>query len=92
MDFHLGSLKLEELMEGMKERVPTEKEDTREAPHEPLRSLDTGGGILSRRAADCREREREREKFLRGRQRFRGLNTRGPVPGQTLSGLTGHCP
>jgi hypothetical protein len=57
MDFHLGSLKLEELMERMKERVPTEK-DTREAPHEPLRSLDAGGGILSRRAADCRERER----------------------------------
>jgi hypothetical protein len=59
MDFHLGSLKLEELMEGMKEKFPTEEEDTREAPHEPLRSLDAGGGILSRRAADCRERERE---------------------------------
>jgi hypothetical protein len=35
---HLGDLKLEDLVEGMKERVPTEEEeDPRKAPHEPLR-------------------------------------------------------
>jgi hypothetical protein len=28
---------LDELAEGMKERVPTEEEDPREAPHEPLK-------------------------------------------------------
>jgi hypothetical protein len=35
--FHLGGLEIDELQEGMKERVPTKEEDPREAPHEPLR-------------------------------------------------------
>jgi hypothetical protein len=30
-------MELEELAEGMKERVSTKEEDPREAPHEPLR-------------------------------------------------------
>jgi hypothetical protein len=35
--FHLEGLELEEHTEKMKERVPTEEEDPREAPHETLR-------------------------------------------------------
>jgi hypothetical protein len=35
--FHLGGLETDELTEGMKERVPTEEENPREAPYEPLR-------------------------------------------------------
>jgi hypothetical protein len=37
MIFHLGGLKTNELAEGMKERVPMEEEDPREAPYEPLK-------------------------------------------------------
>jgi hypothetical protein len=37
--FHLGGLETDELTEGMKERVPTEEEDPREAPHKPLDPL-----------------------------------------------------
>jgi hypothetical protein len=39
MIFHLGGLETIELVEGMKERVPTEEEDPRESPHEPMRML-----------------------------------------------------
>jgi hypothetical protein len=35
--FHLGGLETDELTKGMKERVPTEEENPREAPYEPLR-------------------------------------------------------
>jgi hypothetical protein len=37
MIFHLGGFETDELMEGMKERVPMEEEDPREAPHKPLK-------------------------------------------------------
>jgi hypothetical protein len=39
--FHLGRLETDELIEGLKERVPTEVEDPREAPNMPLRPLVT---------------------------------------------------
>jgi hypothetical protein len=47
-EFHLGGLKTNELMEGLKERVPTEEEDPREAPHEPLRSSEPESNSRSR--------------------------------------------
>jgi hypothetical protein len=37
MNFHLGELETDKLTEGMNDRVPTEEEDPREAPHEPLK-------------------------------------------------------
>jgi hypothetical protein len=33
MSFHLGGLETDELVERLKERVPIEEEDPREAPH-----------------------------------------------------------
>jgi hypothetical protein len=84
-------MELEELTEGMKERVPTEDEDPREAPHEPLRP-----SVLEKRFWRGRAAGRrclgEREGSLRRRQRFKDLNSPRPVPDRTLSGATGHCP
>jgi hypothetical protein len=39
---HLGGLEVEMLAKEVRERVPTEVEEPREAPHEPLRSPVTG--------------------------------------------------
>jgi hypothetical protein len=50
------------------------------------KTKDLDGGATGRRCL-----KREREMFLRRGQRFRGLNIPGPMPGQTMSGLTGHC-
>jgi hypothetical protein len=61
MIFHLKGLKLEEHAEKMKERVPTEEEDPRKAPHDPLRSSVTGGEVLEGGAAGHRSLERETE-------------------------------
>jgi hypothetical protein len=33
MSFHLGGLETDDLVERLKERVPIEEEDPREAPH-----------------------------------------------------------
>jgi hypothetical protein len=64
MSFHLGDLETDELAEGLKERVPTEEEDHREAPHEPLRPPVAGVEEEEQSAADhwLWERERERER------------------------------
>jgi hypothetical protein len=43
MIFHLGGLETDKLAEGTKKGVPTELEDPREAPHEPLKPLVTKG-------------------------------------------------
>jgi hypothetical protein len=57
-------LELEEHAERLKERVPTEEEDPRKAPHEQLRSPVTGEGFLEGgccRSPKLGEREREFE-------------------------------
>jgi hypothetical protein len=77
MSFHLGGLEIDELTEGLKERVTTE-EDPRESPHEPLRAPVVGVEEERQRTAACRLCERGR--LWRGRQRFRSLNTPGPAP------------
>jgi hypothetical protein len=59
-NFHLEGLELEEHMENMKERVPTEEENPREAPHEPLRLPVAGGEAWRGEVTGHRERERER--------------------------------
>jgi hypothetical protein len=91
MSFHHGGLKTDKLMEGLKERVPTEEEDHREAPHKPLRSPVARVKEEEQSSASHRLWERERERLWRGRQQFRGLNTLGPAPGQTMSWLIRHC-
>jgi hypothetical protein len=86
---HLGDLKLKELTEGMKEKVPTEEDDLREAPVKSLRSSASKRWILEEGVTGrwCLERD----KGLKEKATVRGLNTPGPVPGQTLSRFNGHC-
>jgi hypothetical protein len=60
MSFHLGDLETDELAEGLKERVPTEEEDHREAPHEPLRPPVAGVEEEEQSATDHWLWERER--------------------------------
>jgi hypothetical protein len=60
-NFHLEGFELEEHTEKMKERVPTEEENPREAPHEPLRPLVAGGEACRGEIAGHREREIEGE-------------------------------
>jgi hypothetical protein len=57
-------LELEEHAERLKERVPTEEEDPRKAPHEQLRSPVAGEGFLEGgccQSPKLGEREREFE-------------------------------
>jgi hypothetical protein len=88
--FHLGGLETDELAEGMKESVPTDEEDPREAPYEPLKPP-VARGRSWERGAPSRTLSEE-SKVRMSRQWFRGLNTPGPTPGRTLSGLAGLCP
>jgi hypothetical protein len=66
--FHLRGLETDELVEGMKERVSTEEEDPREAPHEPLRPPVAGVKERSPKIID-RLRLGERKMSWRRRQR-----------------------
>jgi hypothetical protein len=65
MSFHFGGLKTDKLMEGLKERVPTEEEDPREAPHKPLRSPVARVKEEEQSSASHRLWEREREALER---------------------------
>jgi hypothetical protein len=60
MSFHLGDLEMDELAEGLKERVPMEEEDPREAPHEVLGSPVARVEEKGQRAANTWSWERER--------------------------------
>jgi hypothetical protein len=83
---HLGGLEVENLAERMREGVPQKRNTLGRMPYSPSSTLVTREEDWGRRRrSEWRKREIER------RQQFRGLNSPGPAPGQTLSGLTGDC-
>ena len=66
MSFHLGDLEMDELAEGLKERVPME-EDPREAPHEPLKPPVAGGRSFATGTAGL-TLSKERKQVWEGRE------------------------
>jgi hypothetical protein len=90
INFQLGGLETDELVEGMKERVPTEEEDPREAPHEPLKPTVTG---VKERSPKISGRVRLGEKKQVGKEgNDRGFKYLVSAPDRTLSGLARLCP
>jgi hypothetical protein len=89
INFQLGGLETDELVEGKKERVPTE-EDPREAPHEPLKLTVTG---VKERSPKITGQVRLGEKKQVGKEgNDRGFKYLVSAPDRTLSGLARLCP